>query len=259
MPADLAERPRTKQQPAIADQVDQQRPARETCQPVGPARARPHRRPSRLHFAIGNQQQALVRAPQRRTATPRRARGRRAPSSAEVPAGLPRRAAAAAERDVQIVAQPRRERDVPVAPELAGGADEVREAEVHVELDAQQLRDAARDVRVAGEVAVDLQRERVGAEQDLERRSRGVPASKIASATGPTLSATNIFLKSPIPIEPQAGGDVGATDDARRGNLREQRGGAQDRSRRRGAGSRRRRRRSRADSSSARCRGDTRR
>ena len=81
---------------------------------------------------------------------------------------LPRRSAVAAERDVEVVAQPGRQADVPVAPELLRRAHEVREAEVLDQLDAHQLRGAARDVRVAGEVAVDLERERVDAEQHVD-------------------------------------------------------------------------------------------
>ena len=59
---------------------------------------------------------------------------------------------------------------MPVAPERLRRAHEVWKAEVLDELDAHQLRRAARDVRVAGEVAVDLEREGVDAEQDVDAR-----------------------------------------------------------------------------------------
>src|ERR1700743_86176 len=64
--------------------------------------------------------------------------------------------AVAAQRDVKIVAQPRTQADVPAAPELARILGKVRQIEVQHQLDAQQLADAARDVRIPGKVAEDL-------------------------------------------------------------------------------------------------------
>src|SRR5439155_18404188 len=65
-----------------------------------------------------------------------------------------RAAAAAAERDVEVVAEPGREADVPAAPVLAGRRREVWRLEVDDQVEAEPLGDAARDTRVAGEVAV---------------------------------------------------------------------------------------------------------
>src|SRR5271166_2738542 len=79
----------------------------------------------------------------------------------EVAIGLPRPVAAPAERDVEVVAQPRGERDVPALPEVARRRRDVRLTKIEDQVEAEPLRDAARDRGVAGEVAVDLHREGV--------------------------------------------------------------------------------------------------
>ena len=68
--------------------------------------------------------------------------------------------AVAAERNVEIIAEPRGQRDVPAAPEIADARREVRRVEVLHQVEAEDLRRADRDHRVAAEVAVDLQRKR---------------------------------------------------------------------------------------------------
>ena len=79
---------------------------------------------------------------------------------------LPLPLAAAAQRDVQVIDEPRVERDVPAAPELGDVAAEVRHIEVALQRDAEQLGRADCDVRIAREVAVDLERERHAAQQE---------------------------------------------------------------------------------------------
>ena len=100
-----------------------------------------------------HQQQALVRAPQHerpRRAVPqsgqqhRHQRGRAVDpevvpeSEPPHPVQAPRQSVA--DRQEQVVAQPLGQADVPVGPELLRGPHEVREAEVDVQLDAEQLR-----------------------------------------------------------------------------------------------------------------------
>src|SRR5213078_2856771 len=80
-----------------------------------------------------------------------------------------RAAAVAAERDVEIVAQPRREGDMPAPPELTKAGGDVRHAEVLRDLEAEQARAADGDVRVTGEVEVDLEGEGVRPEPQLGR------------------------------------------------------------------------------------------
>lgn len=76
----------------------------------------------------------------------------------------------AAERNVHVVAEPSRKRDVPVAPEVAEGLREIRTIEVHHQLDAEKLADANRTVRVAGEVAINLERVKDHADEASDRR-----------------------------------------------------------------------------------------
>ena len=84
---------------------------------------------------------------------------------------LRRRHAAAAERDVDVVAKPGRERDVPAAPEVGRAVRDVGMVEVDDQLEAEPARHAAGDVRVGGEVGVDLDAEREDADpEQLERR-----------------------------------------------------------------------------------------
>jgi hypothetical protein len=75
--------------------------------------------------------------------------------------------AVAAERDVEEVAQKARERDVPAPPELAEAQGAIGAVEVLREDEAQEQRDADRDVGVAREVAEDLHGVGVGGEQDV--------------------------------------------------------------------------------------------
>jgi acetamidase/formamidase len=80
--------------------------------------------------------------------------------------------AVAPERDVQVVTQPRRQRDVPRLPEGRDAVGQVRLAEVERQVEPQQLGAAPGDVGVAGEVAVDLDRERVDADHQADAAER---------------------------------------------------------------------------------------
>ena len=75
---------------------------------------------------------------------------------------------------------------------------QVRLAEVVRQLEAEQMRDADRDVGVAREVAVDLDRERERAEQQRPRRRARLGSCEHASRRhGARRSAMAIFLNSP--------------------------------------------------------------
>ena len=78
--------------------------------------------------------------------------------------------AAASERDVEVVAQPARQRHVPATPEVLEGHRGIGRVEVLRKLEAEQQRDADRDVRVAAEVGKDLDRVAVHRDEHLERR-----------------------------------------------------------------------------------------
>src|SRR5450631_599340 len=66
------------------------------------------------------------------------------------------RSPCAAQRKKKIVAQPTREADVPALPELGDVAREIRKAKINRELIAEQPRTGDRHIRVAGEVAINL-------------------------------------------------------------------------------------------------------
>src|SRR5438093_10004681 len=87
----------------------------------------------------------------------------------EIAIGPPRPAAVAAEGDVEVVPQPARQRDVPSRPELAEAARKVRAIEVDPEIETEDSRQADGDVRVAGEIAVDLKGVQVDADEQRPR------------------------------------------------------------------------------------------
>jgi len=70
------------------------------------------------------------------------------------------------EWDVEVVAEPGGEGDVPTPPELGNVAGEVGELEVGHQLEAEELGGADGDVGVSGEVAVDLEGEKDGTEDE---------------------------------------------------------------------------------------------
>ena len=157
-------------QPAQADEVEREDDAERTVPPV-------HLRPGSLgprddghpQF-MQRQRYAMQRAPEdeadRRT-VPQPSQHHR---DEQVAVGAQFAFAVAAQRDVEVVAQPRGERDMPPAPEFGDGGRLVRGVEVLGEAEAQQQGDADRHVRVAREVAVDLQGIAVDARQALEAR-----------------------------------------------------------------------------------------
>ena len=177
-----------------------------------------------------DQPDALIGAPQHerpRRAVPQAAEHHR---DQQVAVGRPAAAAAAAERLVQVVAQPRRQADVPVPPELARVGHRVGEAEVDVQLDAEQLREAPRHVGVAGEVAVDLQREGVGRDQHVAARGRKGRREHRVDHRRQVVGDDDL-LEEAGGDQPGAGRQVLAPDRARRRELRHQRRRPQDRAR----------------------------
>ena len=163
-----AERLRPEEDPREADDVEGDEPPPEV---VDPGEALLRLRPVPLApEALGAEPDAVDQAPgdeRPPRAVPEPAEQHRQ----EQVAVRDRRAAAApAERDVEVVAEPAGERHVPPPPEVLERDGGVRGVEVLRELEAEQERDADGDVRVAGEVGVDLHRVGVDRDQDLERR-----------------------------------------------------------------------------------------
>src|SRR5204863_6020339 len=109
------------------------------------------------HVLADDQKHAVHRAPEHEVparAVPEAAENHRDHQIADAVAAI------AAEWDVKIVAEPRREADVPAMPELARILRGVRMIEVERDLEAEEACECAGHVGVAGEVAVDLNRER---------------------------------------------------------------------------------------------------
>ena len=119
----------------------------------------------------------------------------------QVAIGPPRPMTAAAQGDVYVVAQPRGQADVPAAPEVRGTDGQVRQVEVDDEFESQPPGDTARDPRVAREIAVDLERERIDANEDFpalrEPAALRVYGKNRWPAIGAMLSAMTIFLNKP--------------------------------------------------------------
>src|SRR5579883_711008 len=160
-PLDLSQRMGSEQKPAEADHVEGGDHSHElpagAVDPIGgpdaiePGTAEP----------VCHQQDALISAPEYERP------GGPVPEAADdhgqhqIATELPCAATVASQRNVQVVAQPGGEADVPAGPEVLRAGREVRQIEVQGQLEAQALGDPPRRVRVAGEVAVDLEREGV--------------------------------------------------------------------------------------------------
>ena len=80
--------------------------------------------------------------------------------------------ATAAKGDVDVVSEPRGERDVPTAPELRNGFRQIGLTEVLHQVEAQYTGGSDGDIGIAGEVAVDLKRKRVHADEALHAGQR---------------------------------------------------------------------------------------
>ena len=98
----------------------------------------------------------------------------------DLPAG-----AQAGQREIEIIAQPVGERNVPATPKVGNVLGGVRAIEVARERDAEQQRGADRDVGVAGEIVVKLERVAVDAGQHF---GAGVELGQIEDAIHQGLS-----------------------------------------------------------------------
>ena len=98
---------------------------------------------------------------------------REAPDGKEVPNQPPLRAPAAAERNVHIVQEPGGQTHVPPAPEVRDGVRHVGVVEIFGQRKAKQKRQPQRQIGVAREVKIDLQRVTDRARPRIDRRERG--------------------------------------------------------------------------------------
>ena len=68
-------------------------------------------------------------------------------------------------RDINIISKPCSKRDMPTAPKLRDVSREIGVVEVAHEFDAKEFGSSDSDVRVAGEVAIDLERKEDGSKE----------------------------------------------------------------------------------------------
>ncbi len=213
------------QQPAVARELEHH----DDLQPRPAARmiAAPGRGPVFVGEAMHDEEHSLVEAPQ--DEVPRRAMPQTAEDHCQQQIAVrPERAVAiAAEREVQVAAQPVRQADVPPAPEVLWTDGEVRQVEIQRQLEAHQLCHAAGDVRVAGEIAIDLERKRDGRAQGVEARLRRCVESGVDERREP-ISDHDLLPQSPD-HQVNAVDDLLAADTARALDLRQQVDGPHDR------------------------------
>ena len=115
----------------------------------------------------------------------------------EVERGAQVAVARAPQREVQVVPQPGAQGDVPATPELGHRQRTVGPLEVARQPDAQETRGAARQVRVAGEVEVQLEgpRRRDGQER---QRAVAVQVHEAVADDGRKLVGDRAFLRRPV-------------------------------------------------------------
>ena len=107
------------------------------------------------------------------------------------------RDAAAAQRDVDEIPEPSRQSEVPAAPELGDVAAEIRHVEVAHQLDSEQLRRSDGDVRIAREVAIDLEGEEDGGKKQSASALLGVGRKHLVNIHGAIVGHHNLLEQAP--------------------------------------------------------------
>src|SRR5579864_3041055 len=132
---------------------------------------------------------------------------------------------AAPERDEDEIAEPGRERDVPASPELWNALREVGCGEILHQLEAEQARAAERDMRVAGEIAIDLKCKEERADQCDTARHRSRAIENRVDHHGAVVSDHELAEQSPDDLT-QSARELRGRDGARPQELRQQVGRA---------------------------------
>ena len=115
------------------------------------------------------------------------------------------RHAVASEGNIQVVAKPRRQRDMPTPPELGNAPGEIGVGKIPHELDPEQSRGSDRDVRVAGEVAIDLNRKADRRVQELPPRCRTNMVVGLGNDLRQTVGDHNLDEESPQDLAKRVG------------------------------------------------------
>ena len=114
-----------------------------------------------------------------------------------VPYDLCLRATAAAERNVYIIAEPGRQGNVPTSPEFSDISAEIWHIEVPHQLDTKQLGCADGNIRIAGEVSVDLEGEEDGGKQQRTAAVRLVGGKDLVHIDGAVIGHDHFFEQAP--------------------------------------------------------------
>ena len=135
---------------------------------------------------------------------------------------------AATEGNVDVVTEPGGEGNVPATPELGDVAAEIGHVEIAAQADAEEFGTADGDVAVAGEVAVDLDGEKEGSQQ---QRRAVEPVGMIeddVDIDGATVGYHHLFEEAPQHL-PETVDGGGIIELARLFELGQQAGGTFDR------------------------------
>lgn len=138
--------------------------------------------------------------------------------------------ARAAKRNIQVIAKPRVERNMPAPPKLRNVARKIREAKIRADFDAEKFRTPDCHVRIAGKIAVNLNRIKHGDDEQRAPAERRVIAPNRVHRFRAIVGDDHFFEKSPKHL-PQAVRRERVVKNAFLRVLRHEFGRAPDRSR----------------------------
>ena len=114
-----------------------------------------------------------------------------------VPDNLRLRAAAAAQRDIHVIPEPSGQGDVPTPPELGDIPAEIRNVEVPHQLDTEQLGCADGNIRITGEISVDLEGKENGGQQQRAAALRLVGGKHLIHKDGAVIGHDHLLEQAP--------------------------------------------------------------
>ena len=138
--------------------------------------------------------------------------------------------AAATQGNIDVIAEPCGERDMPTPPKLRYVATEIRYVEVAHQVYAEQLGGAYGYVGIAREIAVNLNGEQHGCEEECATRVGGIIGENGIHVGGTVVRYDNLFEQSPKDLAHTVHG-LGVVEMPLSEELRQEIGGAFDRSR----------------------------
>ena len=107
------------------------------------------------------------------------------------------RAAAAAQRNIHVIPEPGGQGNVPTPPEFGDIPAEIRDVEVPHQLDTEQLGCADGNIRIAGEVPVDLEGKKDGGQQQRAAALRLVGGKHLVHEDGAVIGNDHLLEQAP--------------------------------------------------------------